>query len=84
MNLQQQIKHTKEAIKKRFPDYPDEVINNYIEKHLTGTLLAMDVAIPKGSASQRAREKDDPSFKEQVLVIEDGLLWSHSLNELVG
>lgn len=76
MNLETKIERTKEAIKRRFLDYPDEVINNFLEKHLIGILTAMDVAI--------ARENDDESFKEQVLDIEDGLLWTHSLNELVG
>ena len=76
MNLETKIKRTKEAIKKRFPDYPDEVVDNFLEKHLIGSLTAMDIAI--------AREQNNPSFKEQVLDIEDGLLWSHGLNELVG
>ena len=76
MNFENKIERTKETIKRRFPDYPDEVINNFLEKHLIGSLTAMDIAI--------AREQHNPSFKEQVLDIEDGLLWSHGLNELVG
>jgi len=76
MNLETKIKRTKEAIKKRFPDYPDEVVDNFLEKHLIGSLTAMDIAI--------AREQHNPSFKEQVLDIQDGLLWSHGLKDLVG
>ena len=84
MNLETKIKRTKEAIKKRFPDYPDEVINNFLEKHLIGSLTAMDIARCKADPCGIAREQHNPSFKEQVLDIEDGLLWSHGLNELVG
>jgi len=76
MNLETKIKRTKEAIKKRFPDYPDEVVDNFLEKHLIGSLTAMDIAI--------AREQHNPYFKEQVLDIQDGLLWSHGLKDLVG
>lgn len=76
MNLEIKIKRTKEAIKKRFPDYPDEVVDNFLEKHLIGSLTAMDIAI--------AREQHNDCFKEQVLDIQDGLLWTHSVNELVG
>ena len=76
MNFENKIERTKETIKRRFPDYPEQVIDNFLEKHLIGSLTAMDIAI--------AREQHNPSFKEQVLDIEDGLLWSHGLNELVG